>query len=111
MKQSEITIHVTLDDKNVPQKMLWRASDQAAGELAETKSLCLSLWDHHEKNTLRIDLWTKDMPLEEMKHFYIDTMGGLAQSLLTATGDEKMCEEINQLCERLSNLLKKENKL
>lgn len=106
MKQSEITIHVTLDDKNVPEKMMWRASDQMSNDLKETKSLCLSLWDQQEKNTLRIDLWTKDMPLEEMKHFYIDTLGGLAQSLLTATGDEKMCDEINQLCERLSNRLK-----
>lgn len=106
MKQSEITIRVTLDDKNLPQQMFWRASDQATDELTETKSVCLSLWDHHQKNTLRIDLWTKEMPLEEMKRFYIDTLGGLAQSLLTATGEEKMCDEINQLCERLSKQLK-----
>ena len=46
------------------------------------------------------------MPVEEMKRFYIDCIGGLAQSALTATGDEYMAEEINGLCQRLVEHLK-----
>jgi hypothetical protein len=41
------------------------------------------------------------MPVHEMKRFYIDCIGGLAQSALTATGDEYIANEINALCERL----------
>ncbi len=36
-----------------------------------------------------------------MKRFAIDTLGGLAQSILTATGDTFMSDEVNQLCDRL----------
>jgi gliding motility-associated protein GldC len=50
---------------------------------------------------MRIDLWSKDMPVEEMNRFHIDCIGGLAQSILTSTGDEFMASEINALCERL----------
>ncbi|MCB0489304.1 MAG: gliding motility protein GldC [Cyclobacteriaceae bacterium] len=101
MKQSIIQFKIDLDEKNIPEKIIWDASDKPE-ELSETKSISLSLWDHVQKNTLRIDLWTKDMPVDEMKRFYIDCLGGIAQSALTATGDEKMASEINNLCEKLA---------
>ncbi|MEP2667436.1 MAG: gliding motility protein GldC [Cyclobacteriaceae bacterium] len=109
MKQSTINFKVELDEKNTPERIIWDASDKP-DELSETKSISLSLWDHQQKNTLRIDLWTKDMPVDEMKRFYIDCLGGLAQSALTATGDEYISNEINNLCEKLVKHLKKENK-
>ena len=100
MKQSTIHFQIDLDEKNIPEKIVWDASDNPQ-DLKETKSISLSLWDHQQKNTLRIDLWTKDMPVDEMKRFYIDCLGGLAQSALTSTGDEYIADEINALCERL----------
>lgn len=105
MKQSTINFKVELDDKNTPERIIWDASDKP-DELSETKSISLSLWDHVQKNTLRIDLWTKDMPINEMKRFYIDCLGGLAQSSLSATGDEYMSKEMNNLCEKLAKHLK-----
>lgn len=99
MKKSVIQFTIDLDEKNIPEKIVWEATDKPE-ELTETKSISLSLWDHTQKNTLRIDLWTKDMPVDEMKRFYVDCIGGLAQSALSATGDEYMAEEMNALCER-----------
>ncbi len=101
MKKSTINFTVELDQNNVPEKILWDATDKPDPGLSETKSISLALWDNRQMNTLRIDLWTKDMPVEEMKRFHIDCLGGLAQSVLTATGDEFMSKEINALCERL----------
>jgi len=101
MKKSTINFTVELDQNNVPEKILWDATDKPDPGLSETKSISLALWDNRQMNTLRIDLWTKDMPVEEMKRFHIDCLGGLSQSILTATGDEFMANEINALCERL----------
>lgn len=107
MKTSTINFTVELDQNNVPEKILWDATDKPAEGQAETKAISISLWDHLQKNTLRIDLWAKDMPVEEMKRFYIDCIGGLAQSALTATGDEYMSQEINALCQKLVDHLRK----
>ena len=104
MKKSTIQFSIELDDNNVPEKITWEATDKPEG-LTESKSLSISLWDHEQKNTLRIDLWTKDMPVEDMKRFYIDCLGGLAQSSLTSTGDETMANEMNALCERLVKII------
>jgi len=109
MKKSEIKLVVELDDDQIPEKILWDADEKGSKGLSETKSMSLSLWDHETKNTMRIDLWTKDMPVEEMKRFYIDCLGGLGQSILNSTGDEYMNQEINSLCDKFVEHIKSES--
>ncbi len=108
MKKSTINFTIDLDKNNFPDKIVWEATDKPDPELSETKAISLALWDHTQKNTLRIDLWTKDMPVDEMKRFYVDCIGGLAQSILTATGDELMANETHALCQRLVEHIKNE---
>jgi gliding motility-associated protein GldC len=109
MRKTSISFSIELDANNIPDKITWEASDKPDGSPSETKSISVALWDHTQKNTLRIDLWTKDMPVEEMKRFYIDCLGGLAQSMLTSTGDEVMANETHALCERLVQHLRQQN--
>ena len=109
MRKTHINFTVELDEKNVPGKILWDASDKPDASPSETKSISVSLWDESQKNTLRIDLWTNDMPVEEMKRFYIDCLGGLAQSILSSTGDEFMASETNALCDKLVAHLREQN--
>ena len=108
MKKSTIRFEVELDQNNVPERITWDATDKPSDTPSDTKSLSVSLWDSHQKNTMRIDLWTKDMPVDEMKRFYIECLGGIGQSMLTSTGDEKMANEINALCDRLVEMVRKE---
>src|SRR5688572_12759355 len=61
MKKSTINFTVDLDAQNVPEKIYWEATDKPDPKLSETKAICIALWDHEQKNTLRIDLWAKDM--------------------------------------------------
>lgn len=110
MKKSHINFTVELDDKNVPEKIIWNATDKAEDEMAETKSISISLWDHLQKNTMRIDLWSKDMPVDEMKRFYLDCIGGMAQSALNATGDEFIANTLNETCDKLVKHLEEETK-
>ncbi|MEO7992535.1 MAG: gliding motility protein GldC [Chryseolinea sp.] len=110
MKKSNIQFSIELDQQNVPDKIMWDATEKPDPGLSETKAISIALWDQAQKNTLRIDLWTKDMPVEEMKRFHIDCIGGMAQSVLSATGDEFMANEINALCERMVKHVQSENK-
>jgi gliding motility-associated protein GldC len=107
MKNSSIQFNIRLDNDNVPEKIEWDANDKPDGGLTETKSISISVWDHTQSNTLRIDLWTKDMPVEDMKRFYIESIGGMAQSVLRATGDEFMAREMDALCDKLVEYVRK----
>ena len=105
MKKSMIAFEIDLDKNNLPEKIIWKASDSDNKENI-TKALAISLWDPNQNNTLKIDLWTKDMRIDEMDKFLVDTLGGLAQSMLTATGDSYISKSINDLCENLVNHMK-----
>ncbi len=108
MNKSEIRFTVEMGDDRIPEKIIWDADEKAGEELSETKAIALALWDADQKNTLRIDLWTKEMEVADMKRFYIDCIGGMAQSVLNATGDEFMAQEMNAVCDKLVAYLQKE---
>ena len=108
MKKSNIDISVDLDDQNIPVRISWDASDKPDTVPAETKAVSVSLWDEQAMNAMRIDLWTKDMTVEEMKRFYINSLGGLAQMILNSTGDEFMSKETNKLVDQLVEHIRKE---
>ncbi|WP_144603995.1 gliding motility protein GldC [Algoriphagus algorifonticola] len=109
MKKSDIKFQINLDDSNIPKDIIWDASDKEGEGAESTKSISLNVWDNLNHSTLRIDLWTEEMSVAEMKRFYIDIIGGMAQTILTSTGDEYMSEEMKDLCDRLVKHVNEEN--
>jgi gliding motility-associated protein GldC len=98
MKKAEIKLTIDLDDDNVPETILWESTDAKTKEALPVKSLMLALWDHNYKNTLRIDLWTKDMPIDEMKRFFYETLQTMGDSFLRATGETNIVEDLRDYC-------------
>jgi len=92
MKTSELTFKVTVDENNLPLHIEWEAP--GSNEKSECKSLMVALWDAKENNTLRIDLWTKDMMMDEMKKFYHQNIMTLTDTYIRATGDTKTADLI-----------------
>jgi gliding motility-associated protein GldC len=102
MKRSELHFSIELDDKNIPDKIFWLATDNNPEEkINETKGIAVSIWDHESKNTMKLDLWTKEMQVDEMKKFCIETLVGMGETVRGATGDEFMANEIAALAKKL----------
>jgi gliding motility-associated protein GldC len=97
MSQSSINIQIELDNNKVAEKIQWEATD--AGEQREAKAMILGFWDKHEKNTMRIDLWTKEMTVDEMKFFVHQTLLTLSDSFERSTGDTRMAATMKDFCE------------
>ena len=108
MKKSEIKFNILLDKDKIPEKITWNIFEDLNNDnkMNETKSISISIWDNSNKNTLRVDLWTKNMIVNDMKKFYIDILGGLSQSILNSTGDNYMSNEIKLLCKKLVKYIK-----
>jgi gliding motility-associated protein GldC len=115
MKQSSIQIQVSLDDQKIPEAISWNASDSAEGNIRKAKAFLLSLWDGEEKTALRIDLWTKDMMVDEMEDFFYQTLVTLADTYQRATQYNDLAEDIKVFARDLFNKSRarqiKENKL
>jgi gliding motility-associated protein GldC len=110
VKKSEIKFTIELDAQNIPEKIYWNATDNPNEGLDETKAIAISLWDPFHKGTLKIDLWAKDMAVSDMKRFVIETIDGLAETVIKATGDEKMATDMENLCRSLSKHVEEEIK-
>ncbi|MFY9309718.1 MAG: gliding motility protein GldC [Bacteroidia bacterium] len=104
MKQSEIKFVVTLDENNLPEKIDWSASD--ANEASSSKSIMIALWDANEKNTLRIDLWTKDMLVDEMKQFYHQSLLSMADTFERATGEAEAAKDMRDAAQKFAEKMK-----
>lgn len=101
---SKITFKVDLDENRVPEEISWTAEDGGINNEA-SKAIMLSVWDHKKKDTLRMDLWTKDMPIDEMKQFYHQTLVSMANSFQRATDDEKMGDTMRDFCDYFAEKL------
>lgn len=91
MKETDITIRVHLDENHVPEIIEWKAEDDNQGV---GKAMLLSFWDAQELNTMRIDLWTKEMTTDEMKAFFHQNILTLADTFQRATNEEKMAAQM-----------------
>ncbi|OQD43876.1 gliding motility protein GldC [Croceivirga radicis] len=101
---SEIKLKVGLDENRVPEELSWSAQDGGVDN-EEAKAMMLSVWDSAKQESLKIDLWTKDMPVDEMKVFFHQTLVTMADTFMRATQDEKMTATMKDFCEYFADKL------
>ena len=101
MRKTEITIEVELDENHIPEKMTWKAEDGGI-EKQETKAAMISVWDDEKMEALRIDLWTKEMPVDQMKRFFHQILLSLGDTYERATGEDDVAEWMRQQAEEFA---------
>jgi len=97
MKQT-IKFEVELDANHLPLNIGMEANDGVTSE-KNIKALIISAWAAQTRETLRIDLWTKDMPINDMFIMFHQTMLSMSSSLEKATGNEKLSGALRDYCE------------
>ena len=97
MKQT-LKFEVELDENNLPNsiKML---EEKASNSSIDLKALLIAGWDAKRKETLRVDIWTKDMPVNDMFIMYHQNMMGMATSLEKSTGQNKLANALRDYCD------------
>ena len=114
MTKSTITFDVMTDENRVPASIAWSATDTHAENAQKAKAMMISFWDGAEKAALRIDLWTKDMMVDEMADFFFQTMMTMADTYGRATQYTEQVEEMKKFAHDFYDKFKikqlKENK-
>lgn len=97
--QSTITIDVNLDQSRTPDSIAWQASDSTMDQARKAKAMMLSFWDGAEKTSLRIDLWTKEMMIDEMADFYYQSLMSMADTFDRATRQKDLVDEMKKFAQ------------
>jgi gliding motility-associated protein GldC len=94
MTENTIQIQVRLDENKMPSEISWSATDNSPENTRKAKAFMLSLWDGSDKTALRIDLWTRDMMVDEMEDFFYQTLMTMADTYKRATRHDDLALEM-----------------
>jgi len=98
MPTKQLHITVETDEQHIPSSILWKADDAQGVDQAECRAMLLALWDHKQKDTLRLDLWTRSMTVDEMKIFMHRTLLTLADTMETSINDPRIAGDMRDFC-------------
>ncbi len=100
-KKSEIKIEITTNENSIPEKITWNAQDGGVVN-AEAKAMILSLWDGNAQTAMRIDLWDKEMSVDDMKKFFHQTLLTMADTFERATHENNIAEDLRDYCQHFA---------
>ena len=80
---------------------MWHAQDGGI-EKEETKATMISVWDDKKMEALRIDLWTKEMPVDQMKMFLHQILISISHTYQRATGEEDVATWMEEMAEEFA---------
>ncbi|MFT4153884.1 gliding motility protein GldC [Parafilimonas sp.] len=103
MEQSTITINVKLGEDKIPQQIEWKAIGTTAQQVQQAKAFMLAFWDGAEKTALRIDLWTKEMMVDEMADFFYQTFITMAETYNRATHHDELAADMKEFAKTFYN--------
>ena len=106
LKESEIKFTIKLDENNVPESIEWEADDNGEIQKKASKAIMTSIWDPDDKSTMRIDLWTKDMHVDEMKIFFHQSLLSMADTFERATGEKAVTGDLRDYCMHFAEKMK-----
>ncbi len=95
-KKAEIRFKIELDEDNIPVSIHWDATDSDIEGPKPCTATLISIWDHERKNSLGIDLWTKDMTVEEINIHYFQTIIKMAETYQRATNNGEIADMIKR---------------
>ncbi len=94
IKKSDIKISISLNENKHPVAIQWSADDSGSEGVRNSKAIMLALFDQKDQTTMRIDLWTTEMMVEEMQVFFYETLASMADTYERATNDKNLSGEI-----------------
>jgi gliding motility-associated protein GldC len=104
--KSTISIDVLMDENRVPEQISWKASDSTANMDQHAKAMLVAFWDGADKSALRIDLWTKEMMVDEMADFYYQTLMTMADTFERATKNEEITADMKEFARTMMKKFK-----
>jgi len=63
------------------------------------------MWDGEKKEALSIDIWTKEMTVQEMKFFTFQILLKMNEVIKKSTGDEKLVLEMQKFIKKFGIMM------
>ena len=98
MAKHTLKIEVELDEDKMPKNIHWDAQGM---DPEDAKAFFLAMYNGEKQETLRVDLWVKDMQKNEMQHFMYNNLMSVGRTYARATGDEGVIEMFDEFAKKI----------
>lgn len=99
-QKSTIDIEITLDNQKMPEDISWKASAHPEHDKFQSaKAMILALFDGNKKETMKIDLWTREMQVIEMDRFIFQTLMSMADTYMKSTNNKELAGAMQQFAQ------------
>jgi gliding motility-associated protein GldC len=88
------------------QKLTGIALQSNSDDKQKAKAMMVAFWDGQEKAAMRIDLWTKEMMVDEMADFYYQNFYGTSRCFERATHNEELVDDLKKFAKTFYNKFK-----
>ncbi len=88
----DILLRVFLDAENVPERIEWNA-EEGMQQASSAKAFLLSIFEEGSRDTMKLDLWTKDFQMDEMDRFMYYSLRSMCETYLRATNNVELSNE------------------
>jgi gliding motility-associated protein GldC len=96
-KKDFIKLEISLDKDRLPEKIEWTASGNEGGQKEEiAKAFFLTLFDPVSRDTMQMDLWTKEMQVIEMDRFVFQTLNAVSDLYFRATRNQELANDMKK---------------
>jgi gliding motility-associated protein GldC len=93
MTKADIHITVEREQEDIT-NIAWQAEESPEPGMQNAKAMILALWDDKSRNSLRIDLWAKDMTIDDMNDFFFQTLLSMADTYNRATNNKDIMADM-----------------
>ncbi len=93
MTKADIHISVERELEDIT-NITWQAAESPEPGVQNAKAMILALWDAESRNSLRIDLWAKEMTIDDMNDFFFQTLLSMADTYSRATNNKDIMADM-----------------
>ncbi|MEC8603579.1 MAG: gliding motility protein GldC [Bacteroidota bacterium] len=97
--KSNLNIEFDLDENQIPEKINWESISGSENIKHEAKAAFISFWDKSDNNAMSLNLWTKDISIEEMSKFYFQTFLTMADNFEKSTSEDQLALAIRDFAD------------
>ncbi len=92
--KKNINLAIHLSEDNMPEQIICSGDD--IQEDVDSKAMMLALFDGEKLDTVKIDLWTSDLQINEMDRFVFQTLRSIADTYYKATKNADLANDMQK---------------
>ena len=94
-----LTVDVAMDENMIPEEIVGKSNDEKNASEETASAALIYFWHKTQNETFNLDLWTKEMSVEEMNKMMFQMIMTIANTYERATSEDQIALAMRDFAE------------